>query len=58
MGIIGGPKLAPRISPKKTWEGAAGGLATAMLTGAGIYALRAYTPDDAKALKAEVVPYP
>lgn len=23
---IGGPKLAPRISPKKTWSGAAGGL--------------------------------
>lgn len=26
---IGGPKLAPRISPKKTWAGLAGGMATA-----------------------------
>lgn len=27
---LGGPKLAPSISPKKTWSGAAGGLAGAM----------------------------
>ena len=25
--LIGGPKLAPRISPSKTWSGAVGGLA-------------------------------
>jgi phosphatidate cytidylyltransferase len=31
---IGGPKLAPRISPKKTWSGALGGLA--LSGGAGI----------------------
>lgn len=30
---IGGPKLAPRISPKKTWSGLAGGLAGAGATG-------------------------
>jgi len=30
---LGGPKLAPRISPAKTWSGAAGGLAGAMLAG-------------------------
>ncbi|MEZ5669198.1 MAG: phosphatidate cytidylyltransferase [Alphaproteobacteria bacterium] len=30
---IGGPKLAPRISPKKTWSGAIGGLAGAGLAG-------------------------
>lgn len=30
---IGGPKLAPRISPKKTWSGAFGGLAAALLVG-------------------------
>ena len=29
--IVGGPKLAPSISPAKTWSGAVGGLAAAML---------------------------
>ncbi len=28
--MIGGPKLAPRISPKKTWAGAVGGIVAAM----------------------------
>jgi phosphatidate cytidylyltransferase len=32
--LIGGPKLAPRISPGKTWSGAAGGLVAAMAAGA------------------------
>jgi phosphatidate cytidylyltransferase len=32
--LIGGPKLAPRISPGKTWSGAAGGLLAAMAAGA------------------------
>ncbi len=32
--LLGGPKLAPAISPGKTWSGAAGGLVSAMLTGA------------------------
>jgi phosphatidate cytidylyltransferase len=30
---IGGPKLAPRISPKKTWAGLAGGIVAAVLVG-------------------------
>lgn len=30
---LGGPKLAPRISPAKTWAGAAGGLLAAMAAG-------------------------
>lgn len=30
---IGGPKLAPRISPKKTWAGLLGGMLCALLTG-------------------------
>jgi phosphatidate cytidylyltransferase len=29
--LIGGPKLLPRVSPKKTWSGALGGLAAAVL---------------------------
>jgi len=31
--MFGGPKLAPAISPGKTWSGAAGGLVCAMLVG-------------------------
>ncbi len=33
---IGGPKLAPRISPKKTWAGLVGGMVFAALVGYGI----------------------
>ncbi len=35
--IIGGPKLAPRISPKKTWAGLGGAMAGAALA-SGLYA--------------------
>ena len=38
---LGGPKLAPSISPGKTWSGAAGGLVAATLIGAGAAALLA-----------------
>ena len=31
--ILGGPKLAPSVSPAKTWSGAAGGLLCALLCG-------------------------
>ncbi len=31
---FGGPKLAPLLSPRKTWSGAAGGLASAIVVGA------------------------
>jgi len=31
--LIGGPKLAARISPNKTWAGLAGGIAAAMVVG-------------------------
>lgn len=33
---LGGPKLWPRVSPKKTWSGAIGGLVVAALAGAGV----------------------
>lgn len=36
---LGGPKLAPAISPGKTWAGAAGGLVGAALLGVGIAAV-------------------
>lgn len=35
---FGGPKLAPAVSPNKTWSGAAGGLAAAMAVGAAVAA--------------------
>lgn len=33
---IGGPKLAPRVSPKKTWAGLIGGMAAAAAAGAAV----------------------
>ena len=36
--LFGGPKLWPRLSPKKTWSGFIGGLAAGMLAGAGMAA--------------------
>lgn len=40
---IGGPKLAPRISPKKTWAGFVGGISIASLISV---AFHFYTPGD------------
>lgn len=40
--MIGGPRLAPAISPNKTWSGSAGGLAAAIAAGLGVAA--ALTP--------------
>jgi phosphatidate cytidylyltransferase len=39
--LLGGPKLAPRLSPSKTWAGGAGGLVAAALTGFAAAALLA-----------------
>ena len=35
--LIGGPKLAPAVSPKKTWSGAVGGLVWAVVASGGLY---------------------
>lgn len=44
--IVGGPKLAPRISPGKTWSGAAGGLVVAVLiAGLVAWAVEPRAPD-------------
>ncbi|ACI50164.1 phosphatidate cytidylyltransferase [Gluconacetobacter diazotrophicus PA1 5] len=37
--LLGGPKLAPAISPAKTWSGSLGGLACAMVAGGGVCSL-------------------
>jgi phosphatidate cytidylyltransferase len=37
--LIGGPKLWPSVSPKKTWAGLFGGMACAALVGAGLSGL-------------------
>ncbi|MCB1430060.1 MAG: phosphatidate cytidylyltransferase, partial [Nitratireductor sp.] len=42
--LIGGPKLAPKISPNKTWSGFCGGLAGSVLLAALVVLLAGYTP--------------
>lgn len=45
---VGGPKLAPKISPKKTWSGLVGGIVGASLAGAVlVYAISAISGVDA-----------
>ena len=44
---VGGPRLAPRISPAKTWSGFAGGLAAAAIAGTA-YAILRRTTDPAE----------
>ena len=39
---IGGPKLWPRVSPKKTWAGAIGGFAASLVVAACFAALRSW----------------
>jgi len=49
---LGGPKLAPSISPKKTWSGFAGGLAGSIIVALGVMAAVGYRPTIAMALAA------
>jgi phosphatidate cytidylyltransferase len=56
---FGRTKMAPVISPKKTWEGAIGGLIISSLVGAGIaYGARNYLPLGFTPLKAALVALP
>jgi phosphatidate cytidylyltransferase len=41
---IGGPKLWPRVSPKKTWAGAIGGFAASLMVAAGFAAFSKMDP--------------
>lgn len=41
---LGGPKLMPRFSPKKTWSGAIGGVAAGMLGGYAVWSLTPQAP--------------
>jgi phosphatidate cytidylyltransferase len=56
---IGKHRMAPVISPKKSWEGAAGGLLVSALVGAGIVACtRSYMPAGFTPLVASLVALP
>lgn len=56
---IGRHKLAPHISPKKTWEGAAGGVLTSAGVGAGLAALLPdYLPPDLTPALAALIAMP
>ena len=48
--LIGRRKIAPVLSPSKTWEGFLGGVASATLIGAGLWWMTPFTPWEAGAL--------
>lgn len=50
--LFGRHKVAPSISPSKTWEGLVGGIGSASLLGAGLYWLTPFSPLEAGALAA------
>jgi phosphatidate cytidylyltransferase len=53
--IIGGPKLWPAVSPKKTWAGSIGGLAAALIAGLVVASVAGERPGFAVALVALVL---
>ncbi|ARU05493.1 phosphatidate cytidylyltransferase [Comamonas serinivorans] len=48
--LLGRRKVAPELSPSKTWEGLIGGVASATLLGAGLYWATPFTPWQAGAM--------
>ena len=52
---LGGPKLAPMISPNKTWVGAVSGLAAGMLAGMVLAQLAGHAPREAYVLACAAV---
>lgn len=48
--LLGKRKIAPRLSPSKTWEGFLGGVLSASLIGAGLWWMTPFTPLQAFAL--------
>ncbi len=53
--MVGGPKLAARISPKKTWAGAIGGAAGAVAAGVGFMSVLGYAAMGSPAVTALVL---
>jgi phosphatidate cytidylyltransferase len=49
---VGGPRLAPTISPGKTWSGALGGLAAATLAGLAVAAWFSWDTEPSRAIEA------
>jgi phosphatidate cytidylyltransferase len=52
--LFGRHKIAPSVSPNKTWEGFAGGIATATLLGTGIWWATPFTPLQSAAMSVTI----